>query len=90
MKPEEIIPDNQNTVDCNGVTVRKGSVAAFLDSVRVFNDSASSPSQRQEAHADIISLVPSLSAIGLFQVFSIRDPNVAALVEQAQDQAANL
>src|SRR2546427_9529123 len=34
MQPHDILPDHQNDVQVNGVTVRKGSVGAFLASVR--------------------------------------------------------
>jgi hypothetical protein len=84
MKPEDIIPDDQNTVDASGLTVRKGSVAAFVANALVFSDPNSSPTQRQEAKADMIALVPALAAVKLFEVFSVRDPEIAALVENAQ------
>jgi hypothetical protein len=86
MKPEDVIPDNQNTVEAQGLTVRKGSVAAFVANVLIICDPTSSPTERQEAQAHMIALVPALSAVGVFEVFSIRDPDIAALVEDAQRQ----
>ncbi len=86
MKPEDIIADDQNTVDAHGVTVRKGSVAAFVANARILRDPASSPTERREAQAHMVALVPALSAIGLFEIFSIRDPEISALVEEAHRQ----
>ena len=38
MQPQDILPDHQNEVQVNGLTVRKGSVGAFLASVRDWQD----------------------------------------------------
>ncbi|OZG70158.1 hypothetical protein BTA51_27165 [Hahella sp. CCB-MM4] len=81
MKAEEMLPDNQNTVEINGVTIRKGSVGAFLASARVLSDSRVSESDRVMARRDIVELLPGLRAMGLFEVFQVRNEQLRALVE---------
>ncbi|HEY9102792.1 hypothetical protein [Chitinimonas sp.] len=81
MKAEHILPDQQNTVELAGITVRKGSVGAFLANARLLASDGATPAQRAEALADLQSLVPALAALGLFEHFALRDPALAQVVE---------
>lgn len=67
MQPQDILPDQQNEVQVNGLTVRKGSVGAFLASVRHWQDPASSAATRATAEVDLRALLPGLHALGLFR-----------------------
>lgn len=80
MKAEHILPDQQNTVELGGLTVRKGSVGAFLANARLLATDGSTPEQRTEALADLQALVPALAALGLFEHFALRDPALAQVV----------
>ncbi|MBW8776265.1 MAG: hypothetical protein JF596_14975 [Stenotrophomonas sp.] len=81
MQPQDILPDHQNDVQVNGVTVRKGSVGAFLASVRDWRDPASDSALRATAEADLRALLPGLHALGLFQVLAARDPALQRLID---------
>ncbi|RRU75357.1 MULTISPECIES: hypothetical protein [Stenotrophomonas maltophilia group] len=83
MRPQDILPDHQNDVQVNGVTVRKGSVGAFLASVRDWQDPASNDATRAAAEADLRALLPGLHALGLFRVLAARDPALQDLIEGA-------
>ncbi|MEV5120485.1 MAG: hypothetical protein ACN6PQ_05015 [Stenotrophomonas indicatrix] len=83
MQPQDILPDHQNDVQVNGLTVRKGSVGAFLASVRDWQAPASDDATRATAEADLRSLLPGLHALGLFQVLSARDPALQRLIDSA-------
>ncbi|WP_295558507.1 hypothetical protein [uncultured Stenotrophomonas sp.] len=83
MQPQDILPDHQNDVQVNGLTVRKGSVGAFLASVRDWQDSASDDATRAAAEADLRALLPGLHALGLFRVLAARDPALQELIEGA-------
>lgn len=83
MQPHDILPDHQNDVKVNGLTVRKGSVGAFLASVRDWQDPASDAATRAAAEADLRSLLPGLHALGLFQVLAARDPALQRLIDGA-------
>jgi hypothetical protein len=83
VRPEDVLPDEFNTADFDGTTVRKGSVGAFLANARLLRDVGSSPTARDAARTQIIALVPALKALGVFDSFSVRDPELATLVESA-------
>ncbi len=80
MRAEDILPDGVDQVRQGGTTVRKGSVGAFLANAAVLRDPAAGAEARTEALRDIEVLVPPLRALGLFDVFEIKDPELRALV----------
>ncbi len=81
MRAQDILPDGVDQVEVGDVTVRKGSVGAFLANAALLRDAALSPHERAEAVRDIEDVVPALRALGLFDVFEIRDPALRAIVE---------
>jgi len=81
MKPQDILPDHQDDVQVHGLTVRKGSVGAFLASVRDWQEPAGSTATRAAAEADLRELLPALHALGLFQVLAARDPALQRLID---------
>jgi uncharacterized protein len=83
VRPEDVLPDELNSAELNGTTVRKGSVGAFLANARILRDAGSSLEARDAARAQIVALVPALRALGVFDFFSVRDPALATLVEAA-------
>ncbi len=84
MKPEAMLPDHIDAVQANGLTVRKGSVGAFLASWRVLSDASQSEDSRAVAREDLIALLPALAALGLFEVFEARDPQLRELIARGR------
>ena len=82
MRAEDILPDGVDHIEIAGVTARKGSVAAFLANARVFSDQTATPADHEQAQRHIIDLLPTLRALGLFDVLAIRDPALQAFVDQ--------
>lgn len=82
MQAQDILPDGQDFTVINGSTVRKGSVAAFLANARVLEDANASAEDRQTAHQDLRSLLPTLEALGLFDIFELRSPALRAEVDR--------
>lgn len=80
MRAEQVLPDNVDQVELRGVTIRKGTVAAFLANARVWTDPQASESARAEAGTDMADALPVLRALGLFDVFDIRDVALRAWV----------
>jgi hypothetical protein len=76
MRAEQVLPDDVNQVELHGVTIRKGTVAAFVANARVWSDPGASDAARAEAEADIADALPVLRALGLFDVFEIRDASL--------------
>ncbi|SDA86589.1 MULTISPECIES: hypothetical protein [unclassified Janthinobacterium] len=83
MRAEDVLPDQQNQGQFNGVTVRKGTVGAFLANARQWLDEASSDAERRSAERDIVDALPALHALGLFDILQVRDAKLRALVSTA-------
>ena len=80
MRAADILPDHVNEGTFNGISVRKGTVGAFLANARVWIDPLTPVNERTVAENDIVEAVPALRALGLFDVLEIRDPGLRALV----------
>lgn len=80
MRAEDVLADHQNQGQFNGVTVRKGTVGAFLANARLWLDDASSSAERSSAERDIVDALPALHALGLFDILQVRDLALRELV----------
>lgn len=49
IKQDDILADTENFVELNGLTVRKGSIAAFLQNIDLFENSNSNEAQKTSA-----------------------------------------
>lgn len=78
MRAEDVLPEQINQGEFNGVTVRKGTVAAFLINARVWVDPAASGAQHACAERDMLETLASLRALGLFEVLQVRDERLRA------------
>jgi uncharacterized protein len=81
MRPEDVLPDDVNRGEINGVSIRKGSVGAFLANARILADPGASE-DRAAAERDLVVLLPGMRALGLFDVFAIRDEKLRTLVDR--------
>ncbi|WP_219118297.1 hypothetical protein [Janthinobacterium sp. UMAB-56] len=80
MRAEDVLADQQNQGQFNGVTVRKGTVAAFLANARLWLDETASVAERTIAERDILDALPALHALGLFDIVQVRDAALSELV----------
>ena len=80
MRGQDFLPDHLDQGELNGGTVRKGTVGAFLVNARTLSDPAASEAARATAEGDILEALPALKALGLFDLFEIRDERLRALV----------
>ena len=81
MRAEEVLPDDVNQNEINGVVIRKGSIGAFLANAKTLADPAASAEARVIAERDIVQALPALRATGLFDVLQIRNDRLRAFVE---------
>jgi hypothetical protein len=84
MKANDVLPDGVESIERNGKTLRKGSVAAFIANVKLIEASDTPPELRAQAEADLRELVPVLIEVGVFDVFELRSPRIRALVSDAR------
>lgn len=80
MRAEQLLPDSVDRAELRGVMIRKGTVAAFLANARVWRDPEAKAGARAEAETDMTEALPALRALGLFDVFEIRDVSLRAWV----------
>lgn len=84
MRAEDVLADDTNEATFDGVTVRKGTVGAFLANVRVWSNSGASEDDQLLAEREIIQSLPALKAIGLFDVFEPKDSRLRELIDKAR------
>lgn len=72
MQAQDVLPDGQDFVVRNGLPLRKGSVGAFIVNAQLLQDPNASADAKQAAERDLIALLPTLEALGLFDVFELR------------------
>ena len=80
MRADDVLADQQNQGQFNGVTVRKGTVGAFLANARLWLDETTSDAERGIAERDILDALPALHALGLFDILQVRDLALRELV----------
>ena len=83
MRAEDALPDQLNATTIEGVTIRKGTIAAFLSNAKLLVDEHADPEARAVAERDIVDALPALRAVGLFDVLEVRDERVRAIVGQS-------
>lgn len=81
MRAEDLLPDHLDQGQFNGVTVRKGTVGAFLANARTWCNPATQGEQRLLAEQDMLEALPALQALGLFEVLQVRDAELARLLK---------
>lgn len=83
VRPEDVLPDETNTVTMDDVTVRKGSVAAFVANVKLLEELPPGSPDRPAIEARMRALAPALRAVGVLDVFAPRSAAVAAILGEA-------
>jgi hypothetical protein len=81
VRAEDLFPDGADSVDVDGVRVRKGSIAAFIHNALALDRLDPDGEEYERAAAAIGELVPVLRAVRVFDVFSLRSKRVAQVVE---------
>ena len=82
MRADQVLPDDADHGQFNGLTIRKGTVAAFLANARTWTRADAGADERAQAQAQIAEDVPALRALGLFEVLEIRDERLRAFVDE--------
>ena len=81
MRAEQVLAETVNETEISGVTIRKGTVAAFLANARVWIDPSASSAERTQVEADMVGALPALRAVGLFEILEIRDSALRSWVD---------
>ena len=81
--PENILPDALNHTHINGIKVRKGTVAALLANIQLYESPQSAEREKQSALAMIKELAPAILAIGLTQHLQFKNPEIQKIMDHA-------
>lgn len=80
-RPEDILPDNTNFVERNGMRIRKGTIAAALANADILQADDASAEEKQRALEAIKLLLPSLKAMRLMKHMTWKNPDIQKLFE---------
>ena len=58
VKPEDLLADGVDSTIINGMSIRKGTVAAFLANADILEDKYTNAQQKQDAHSMLKELAP--------------------------------
>lgn len=82
MRAEDFLPDHENRMQTpDGLTVRKGTIGAFLMNARIWSDVGTSTVARVNVEKDIVDSLPALRSLGLFDVCAVRDEALQRLID---------
>jgi len=80
VRPEHLMPDDQNFAQVNGVTVRKGTMGAFLANLRILGNMPSDSPDREAIIEQLRQGIPTVRENGLFELFTFRSPELAEAI----------
>ncbi|HHF7372544.1 hypothetical protein [Legionella bozemanae] len=84
IRPEDILPDGVDSTSINGKIVRKGTIAAFLANVEVFEKQDGTEQQKQEAMKAMKELAPEVIAVGLHRYVVFKNREIEQILIDAE------
>jgi hypothetical protein len=81
MRARDLLPDHIDSMQTNGIQVRKGTVGAFLVNARSWLSADAESEAKLMAQLDILDALPALQALGLFDLMTINDIRLRLLVD---------
>ncbi|MGV9803149.1 hypothetical protein ACWDTP_34350 [Mycobacterium sp. NPDC003449] len=83
IRPEDVLPDGEDTTAFGGLSVRKGTIAAFVANAKQLDELGPGHPGRAAVEDQLRALAPGLRAVGLFDLFSPHSAEVAAILADA-------
>jgi flavocytochrome c len=78
--PEHLLPDDKNFAEVNGITVRKGTMGAFLANLRILSSMPRDAPNREAIVEQVRQALPTMRENGLFELFTFRSPDLAEAI----------
>lgn len=82
-----VLADDENFAQLNGVSVRKGTVAAALANAEILESRSTTEAQKEAALAMIKELAPALVALGLHQHLVWKNLHIQHIMEAQARQS---
>jgi hypothetical protein len=83
VRPEDVLPDEVDVGTMNGVSVRKGTIGAFVANVKLLDALDPTDPGYQEVVDQLRALVPAVRAVGVFDVLAPRSPVLAKIIAES-------
>lgn len=80
LTPQDLLADGVEGTVVNGTYIRKGSIAAFIQNVKMLQDTPSGTPQYHAIAEQIRTVKPALDALDMFDVFELRDRRVCDIL----------
>lgn len=80
VQPADILADGIDTTTINGKPIRKGTIAAFLANIELFETAQTSASNKTAALKMIKQLAPAVVAIGLPKYVVFKNPIIESIL----------
>ncbi|NVK72752.1 MAG: hypothetical protein HWE24_04660 [Oceanospirillaceae bacterium] len=81
-KPEDILPEDANQANLDGIHIRKGTVAAFLQNAKLWQDPNTTEEEKAKLFEAIKETLPALQVLGMFEVFQFQNKVLRTLSEE--------
>jgi hypothetical protein len=78
--PEHLLPDDKSFAEMNGITIRKGTMGAFLANLRILSDMPSDAPDREAIVEQVRQALPTMRENGLFELFILRSSELAETI----------
>ena len=82
IKPSDVLADAQNETTLNNIKVRKGTIAALIQNIKVLESNQLDDNQKNNLLDGISSLIPAVIASGLNDCVSWKNPLIQDLFDK--------
>lgn len=82
VRPEDILPDGDDHAQFDGMPVRKGTVAAFLQNAMRWSEPSTPGDIKEQIGREIVRSLPALHALKLLDVLEPKDERLRKLIAE--------
>lgn len=84
VRPEDVLSDNENFVQYEGGTIRKGSFAAIIANADILDSSNATPAEKAAALDMIRSLLPAIMLSGAAKHLIWKNPKIQQIMDELE------
>lgn len=90
IRPEDVLPEDENYTEIDGIKVRKGTIAAVLQNAAILSSSLASHPEKEAAEKTIAELAPGLVVLGMHEHVTWKNPSIQKMVENAAKKLSKI
>lgn len=85
VQPEDIVKPGTSTGVINGQSVKAGSLAAFLQNIKILDNPQATIEEKQEVEKVMRELAPVMVSFGLHEAVTFRNPIAEIILMEASE-----